>query len=170
MYWKFFLYIIFLFFSCKENAGSSGEQSKGIPANNISNNIELKVSNVSVSRALLLNSDGATVSSANTTEVNNPLKLRVFVNEGWVEKNGKVSLGAYQKIETFKEQTVLEEKDMFEQIGTISAEEARMITLTANINKIYRKKDSFLVSFRIWDKLGNGQIEGTYKMIVNAPQ
>jgi hypothetical protein len=170
MYWKFFLFIIFLLFSCKENAVTSVEQSEGIPADNISNNIQLKTNNVIVSRALLINADGATVPSANTTEVNKPLKLRVFVNKGWVENKGMVSLGAYQKIETFKQQTVLEENDLFDNIGAISAEEAKMITITANINKIYRKKDSFLVSFKIWDKNGSGQIEGSYKLVVNSPQ
>jgi hypothetical protein len=169
MCWKSYFFIILLFASCKENAVSSKKNAGfAIPEDNISNNIQLNFSGVQVSRALLLNEDGSTMTNSNTTEVNKPLKLRVFVNSGWVERKGKVSLGAYQKIETFKQQIVLEEKDLFENIGTISTEEAKMITITANINKIYRKQDSFLVSFKIWDKNGTGQIEGSYKMVVNS--
>ncbi len=130
----------------------------------------MEVRNLDVSRAVLVNEQGNPVSSNNTTDVNKPLKLRVFINNGWVTRKGNVALGAYQKIETFQKQVVLEEKDLFEEIGPISSEEAKIITISANIKKIYRKKDSFHVSFRIWDKNGTGNIEGSYKLIVNSPQ
>ncbi len=159
-----------MFISCNEPARDHDATSSDIARNTISNNIQLEVRNLDVSRAVLVNEQGNPVSSNNTTDVNKPLKLRVFINNGWVAKKGKVALGAYQKIETFQKQVVLEEKDLFEEIGPISSEEAKIITISANIKKIYRKKDSFHVSFRIWDKNGTGNIEGSYKLIVNSPQ
>ena len=99
MYWKLFVCLLLLFISCKENAAPSVvDDASKKRENEILNNIEIKATDVNVSRALLLNEEGATVTSTNTTEVNKPLKLRVIVNDGWVENKGKVSLGAYQKI------------------------------------------------------------------------
>jgi hypothetical protein len=132
----------------------------------IRNDIDLESKGVSVLQAFLLYEDGTLVPESNETGVGKPVKMRLIIDSGWKEQNGKVSIGASEKIETNDGGVVLDEKDLFAAMPSINADDAKFITLTANISRLDKLYDYFLVSFKVWDKNGTGQITGNYKLYI----
>jgi len=92
--------------------------------------------------------------------------MRLVIGEGWKEQDGRVSIGASEKIETSDGEVVLDEKDLFAAMPTLDANDAKFITLTANISRLDKLYDYFLVSFKVWDKNGSGEISGNYKLYI----
>lgn len=132
----------------------------------ISNGIALQTKDVKVSRAFLLYDNSTLVPPGNKTTEGRIVKLRLVVDSGWAEKDGRVSLGASETIRTDQGQVVLEEKDLFADTPLLDARAARAITLTATISKLGRRHNHFIVSFRVWDKRGPGEMTGSYKLMV----
>ena len=132
----------------------------------IYNNIQLNASGVKVDKAYLLLDNGQRVPEDNFVDFNGPVKMQVLIDSGWVEENGKVLLGASEKIVTEKGEVVLEEADLFQKYPDgISTEDSRSIYLSASVKlKEGIPPTSFTVSFRIWDKKGDGFVEGSYKL------
>ena len=137
------------------------------PAKRIKNNIKLETKGVVVSQAFLLYENGQLVPDNNETAVGEPLNLRLVVDKGWTEKEGNVSLGASERIETPDGKLVLDEKDLFENTP-IDADAAHLLTLTAVISRLGRLYDYFLVRFHVWDKNGSGEINGSYKLFIKG--
>ena len=133
----------------------------------VRNDIQLQSSGLSVSQAFLLYEDGTLVPPGNITTVGRPVKLRLIVDDGWKAEDGHVYIGASEKIETSEGQVVLDEKDLFSNIPYVSPADAKYITLTATISGLDKLYDYFLVSFRVWDKKGKGEVTGNYKLYVN---
>ncbi len=133
----------------------------------IRNDIKLQTSGLNVSQAFLLYEDGSLVAQDNVTNVGRPVKLRLIIDGGWKTEDGNVYIGASEKIETSDGQVLLDEKDLFSHMPYISTEDARYITLTATISRLDKLYDYFLVSFRVWDKKGKGEVTGSYKLHVN---
>ncbi|MDQ3683376.1 MAG: hypothetical protein M3352_09935 [Bacteroidota bacterium] len=132
----------------------------------IRNNIDLESKGVNVLQAFLLYEDGTLVPETNETGVGKPVKMRLIIDKGWKEQDGKVSIGASEKIETSDGEIVLDEKDLFADMPIINADDAKFLTLTANISRLDKLYDYFLVSFKVWDKYGSGQITGNYKLYI----
>ena len=131
----------------------------------IRNGIEINTKgNLKVSQAFLLFEDGTLVPPSNEAKVNQPVNLRLIIEEGFAESNGMVEIGASEKIETNTGQVLLNEPDLFKDLGEIEANRAKMLSLKAVITQIDKLYDYFLVSFRVWDKKGNGEITGAYKL------
>jgi hypothetical protein len=132
----------------------------------ISNGIELKLSEgIQLVKAYLFFDDGKKLSDSNFAELKQKVNLLVQVQPGsWTEKDGKVSIGASEKITTPSGGEVLNEADLFATITDINAVDAQYITLKAIITSMVRKFDYFLVNFTIWDKWGSGIISGSYKL------
>lgn len=171
-----------LFMACG-NAGNKSEeannpqpadQTRQEPANaqaakkasKIRNNIELNTKGLQVSQAFLMYDDGKLVSESNETTIGQPVRLRLVVDGGWKENNGTVSLGASERIETNEGQLVVDEKDMFSSLPGISVQDAKFITLTATISHMDKLYDYFLVTCRVWDKNGPGEINASYKLYI----
>jgi hypothetical protein len=158
--------------SATQNNNQSKTQSdsntpvKASGNNKIRNNIQLDTKDVKVSQAFLLFQNGSLVPETNETNVGKPVKLRLIIDKGWKETNGKVSIGASEKIETHDGQLVLDEKDLFSNIKELNGADAHFITLTATISRLEKLYDYFLVSFRVWDKNGSGEITGSYKLYI----
>ena len=151
----------------KEEKGLVTEVSMRESSNKVRNNIQLQSSGMQVSQAFLLYEDGALVPADNITNVGRPVKLRLIIDGGWNEQDGNVFIGASEKIETSDGQVVLDEKDLFANTPYVSAEAAKYITLTATISGLDKLYDYFLVSFRVWDKKGKGEVKGSYKLYIN---
>ena len=130
----------------------------------IRNDINIKAEGIDLSQAFLLYDDGTLVPETNETGVGKPVKMRLIIDNGWKEQDGKVSIGASEKIETSDGELMLDEKDLFAAMPIINADDAKVITLTANISSLDKLYDYFLVSFKVWDKNGTGQITGNYKL------
>jgi hypothetical protein len=145
--------------SADENAAGTKTSSK------IRNGIELQsTANLKVSQAFLLFDDGSLVPSSNEAKVNQQVNLRLIIEGSFIDANGKVEIGASERIETNTGQLLLDEKDLFHDLGEIEAERAKTLTLNAVITRVDRLYDYFLVSFRVWDKKGSGEISGSYKL------
>lgn len=138
----------------------------GSSTSKIRNNIDLRAKDLQVSQAFLLYEDGKLVPESNEAAVGQPVRLRLVVDGGWKENNGTVSLGASEKIETNDGQVVVDEKDMFASIPSVTVQDAKFITLTATISQMDKLYDYFLVSCRVWDKNGPGEVTASYRLYI----
>jgi hypothetical protein len=158
--------------SCEFNCsvGKKEEEVKGTAVvkdgARVYNNIELNSSGVKVSKAYLLLQDGKRVPDDNFVDFKKPVKMQLIIDEGWIEKEGKVMLGASEKITAEDGTVVLDEQDLFEKYPDgISAADAKSIYLSAALKlKEGAAPASFTVSFKVWDKNGDGYVEGNYKL------
>lgn len=168
---SFFLPLLFLC-SCTFTVEQKSPVDENAPgtktsSSKIRNGIELKsTGNLKVSQAFLLFDDGSLVPSSNEAKVNQQVNLRLIIDDGFTEANGKVEIGAAEKIETNTGQILLDENDLFRDLGEIEPERARILTLNAVITRLDKLYDYFLVSFRVWDKKGNSEITGSYKLYI----
>ncbi len=170
---SFLLIIIFSFFlsSCKFSC-SVGENDDSKSAAVVKegarlyNNIELNTNHVKVSKAYLLLDNGERVPDDNFVSFNGPVKMQMYIDSGWVEKNGKVMLGASEKITTEHGVVLVDKQDLFQEYPDgIPAADSKSLYLTATLEvKKNTPPVSITVSFRIWDKNGDGYIEGNYKL------
>ena len=166
----FFLTLI-LFWACqltvKQDPPTDNKPAGKETSSKIRNGIELKsTGDLKVSQAFLLFEDGTLVPSSNEAKVNQEVNLRLIIENGFAQSNGMVEIGASEKIETNTGQVLLDEKDLFSNLGEIEAARAEALTLKAVITRLDKLYDYFLVSFRVWDKKGNGDITGSYKLYI----
>jgi hypothetical protein len=154
-------------FSCsigkKDEVTGAAEVKDGA---RIYNNIQLNASGVKVDKAYLLFDDGQRVPDDNFVDFKSLVKMQILVDSGWAEENGKVLLGASEKIVTETGEVVVEEADLFQKYPDgIAVEDSKSIYLSAILKlKEGIPPTSFTVSFRVWDKKGNGFVEGSYKL------
>lgn len=170
-----FLFIItILLQSCEFNCsvGDKGDKPGTAVVRNgirLTNDIEMQADGVTVEKAYLVFQDGTAVPEGNITDFSQSVRLTIVVEDGWkLDSNGRVSLGAYEKIEVETGEVLLEEEDLFAKNGdtTISEKDAGRISLSATIKlrKEIKPLTTFYVYFRVWDKIGKGFIQGRYKL------
>ncbi len=138
------------------------------PKSKIRNNIIIEEHGLKVEQAFLMYEDGSLVSQSNETDVNKKIKCRLIISDGWKQKDGKVFPGAEEIIETSSGDVALDEKDLFKQYDEtgVSPEDVTYITLSASITKIDKLYDYFVVKFKVWDKVGKGYVNGSFKFTV----
>lgn len=132
----------------------------------IYNNISLQTTGVKVNKAWLIFDNGDRVPDDNFVDFKQPVRIQFSIDSGWVEKNGRVLLGASETITDEKGRIVLQEDDLFQSYPEgISAANAKVIYLSASLTlKENASPASFTVSFRVWDKNGDGTIKGSYQL------
>jgi hypothetical protein len=168
------LIFIISLFSCtatitKEDAqGRKETTAVSIGGTKTRNNIELKANGLKAEQAFLIYEDGSLVPEDNKVKVNQKVRLRLIMS-GWKEEEGKVYIGASEKISTSDGTVFLDEKDLFEAYDTagVTPKDAEVISLSAVITQIDKLYDYFLVSFRVWDKKSNGEVSGSYKLYLD---
>ena len=141
----------------------TGETEK--QAGKFRNGIVIKENGLKVSEAYLVyDEDGSLVSNDNITDVDKKVRMILEIS-GWQEENGKVLLGASEKVSTNEGDTFLNRDDLFESYTDgVSAEDAQQISLSVVISKADKIYDHFLVEFRVWDKRTNKDVAGSYKL------
>jgi hypothetical protein len=156
-------------FSC--SVGKKDDDIKGTAVvkdgTRIYNDIELATNKVKVSKAYLVMKDGTAMPEGNLVDFTKPVNVQLVIEEGWKEEDGKVLLGAAEKITAEDGTVILDEKDLFSgrYDDGISVSDAKNIALTASLTlKKELPPTTFTVSFRIWDKRGEGYVEGSYKL------
>ncbi len=155
-------------FSC--SVGGSDEEPKGTAVEKdgarLYNNIKLTAYKANLKRAYLEFEDRTRVPDDNFIDFSQPVKLMLAIDGGWVEENGKVLLGASEKIIAEDGRVVLDEKDLFESYSDgIKVSDSKLIFLTAALKlREGSPPTSFSVQFRIWDKKAEGYIEGSYML------
>jgi len=132
----------------------------------IYNGIQLSSVKIKISKAYLVFENGERVPGNNFVDFERPVKLLLIIDSGWVIQNSKAWLGASEKVVTEDGKTMLDEKDLFIAYREgISAEDSKIIGLTYTLEvKQGTPPASFTVFFKVWDKKGEGYIEGNYKM------
>lgn len=151
-----------LLVSCEVKIKTGETEAK---AGKFRNGIKIKENGLKVSEAYLVyDEDGSLVSNDNITDVDKKVRLVLEIS-GWQEENGKVLLGASEKVSTNEGDTFLNRDDLFDSYTEgVSAEEATQISLSVVISKADKIYDHFLVEFRVWDKRTNKEITGSYKL------
>ncbi|HEY0676956.1 MAG TPA: hypothetical protein VGD17_01675 [Chitinophagaceae bacterium] len=131
---------------------------------NFRNDISFKESGLKVQQAFLLFEDGRLVPTDNKVEVGQQVNLRLII-EGWEPVNGKVFLGASEKISTDEGTVILDETDLFASYADgIDATAAGLITLSAVITRVDKLFKYFEVAFKVWDKKSNDNVTGSYRL------
>lgn len=154
-------------FSC-----SLGDKDTEVSGNlknpRLKNEIRLREDGVRVEKAYLIFQSGKRVPEGNVVDFSEPVKLIIVIEDGWKEVDGRVRLGASEKIEIENEGVMLDEADLFAEgfENGMSPEDAKTIALSATIRlkKQVAPLKTFLVSFKVWDKNGPGFVEGSYKL------
>lgn len=134
------------------------------------NGIRLNFQGIKVTKAYLVTNDGEAtpVSEGNLVEdMQTGVKLVLQIPRGWEETDGRVWLGASMRVQTEGGEEILDQPDLFadyEKEG-LSARDAKMVSLSFYIkDKEAARNQTFQVSFRVWDKKGNGFVEGDYSV------
>ena len=169
-----YLFILFFLSSCtmKCSVGDVADEepkseAKLVNGARLYNDINLESSGVKLEKAYLVFDNGDRVPADNVISFDKPVKLKLFIEEGWTEKDGKVNLGVEEIIYAPDNSILLHEKDLFVKYPEgIPARDAKLLTVTAKII-LKQKLDplaTFRVSFHVWDKNGNNFIKGSYKL------
>ncbi len=163
--------VVFMLQSCEFNCSvGKTDKDSGVAevkdGARVYNKIQLTTNKVKVEKAYLLFDNGQRVPDDNFVDFNSTIKMQLLIDTGWVEENSKVMLGASEKIVTEDGTVVLEEADLFQKYPDgISVDDSKSIYLSAILKlKEAVPPTSFTVSFRVWDKKGDGFIEGSYKL------
>lgn len=132
------------------------------------NDIDIKVKgDVKVFSAYLVyGDDESRVSASNKTTIGRPVKIVLNIDGGWKVEDGEIAIGASEVIETNTGELVLNSGDMFQQYTGMQPAMGNLIKLKAVITEMTKNYDHFVVNFRVWDKKGNGEITGSYKLYI----
>lgn len=168
--------VSFLFQSCEFSCsvGSKEEKEKKAVRDaksgaRILNEIKLNATDLKIEKAYLMFEDGEMVPDDNIVDFSQSIKLVIVFESGWKEIEGKVSLGASEKITVQGGEVLLDEADLFAEKlpNGLSVADSKTIALIATINaknKTIKPLTSFQVDFRVWDKNSNAAVEGNYKL------
>lgn len=146
----------------------TGPKETTAPKSKIRNGIELESHGLKVEQAYLQYEDNSLVPEDNRTEVNKQILCKLIISDGWKDKDGVVFPGASERIETNTGQVLLNEPDLFKSYETqgVKKEDAAYITLSANISKLDKLFDYFIVKFKLWDKTSGSYVNGTFKFYI----
>ena len=161
-----------------EKEGDNTTTEKQTPLTNqyIETNSEAEILNniivhesggLKIARAFLSFEDGTLVPRTNRTELGKAVYLHLLVESGWKHTNRKAYIDASEKIVTDGGEVVLDANNLFKDIPAMDATDANTSYLEATITKTRRDINYFIVSFRVWDKLGLGEVRGSYKLYVD---
>ena len=133
------------------------------------NGIKLKTRGFKVSEAYLVLDDESLVPEGNKVDLNQNVNMLLIIEEGWKESGGRIFPGSTQVIKQTNGALILNSEEFFEAFDEtgLSPEDARYITINAKITELKYKKNYAIVSFRVWDKKGSSEINGSYKLFVN---
>ena len=170
-YYTLVFFILMFLQSCEFNCsvGNKDEpRGKAVVQDGarVYNNIKLTNFKTNLEKAYLVFEDGSRVPDDNFVDFSQPVRLMLEFDGGWREENGKVMLGASEKIIAENGSVILDEPDLFQKYPDgINIRDANTIHLSANIKlRENAAPTSFSVQFRVWDKNDEGYIEGSYML------
>jgi len=133
----------------------------------LNNIIVYESGGLKVSKAFLSFEDGTLVPKSNKTVLRKPVYLNLVIEDGWEVRDGEVTLDASEKITTHEGEVILNATSLFKEMPFIDAEKASNIYLKANITGTRPDIDYFIINYRVWDKRGEGEVKGYYKLYLN---
>ena len=161
-----FLLLLVLAIAACNNSGQTGDKvdTSSNSDSNIRNGINVKSQGLKVEQAFLLFDDGKLVPPDNKVDVGQNVRLRLILS-GWKPVNGKVAIGASEKIATDEGRVVLDEKDLFANLTDgVDPKDAGVVTLSAVITQIDKLFKYFEISFKVWDKNSSDNVTGSYRL------
>ena len=152
--------------SSKEITGS--ESSGPLKGAIIKNDIVLDAKDVKVKGAYLANEAHKSLDK-NETALGEKVRCVIVLDSGWTKYNGVSFIGTSEKILTDNGRVLLDEPDLFKDYteSGVSATDAEVVSIIANITEKEPGVDTYKVQFRLWDKKGSGEITGSFKFKVN---
>lgn len=120
-----------------------------------------------VAQAYLSFENGNLVPKSNSAPLGAPVYLNLVIKDGWDVEDGMVSLDATEKIVTNRGQVVLNAQNLFRASPAINETDASRIVLKATITKTQPDIDYFIVNYHVWDKRGEGEVKGSYKLFID---
>jgi len=155
--------VIFPFTGCEIKIKTSADGSSATGTPKVRNGIEIHERELSVAQAYLQFEDGVLVPNDNKVELKQRVIMKLII-DGWKKEGDKIFAGASEIITTSDGQVMVNKEDLFADYKDGMSADNTGITLSAVINGIDKLYDYFLVSFRVWDKKGTGEITGSYKL------
>ena len=130
------------------------------------NGIELTANKMKVSKAYLVLANGERVPDDNVVDFNSPVKMLLLIDSGWTTINKRVWIGASEKVVAPNGEILLNEKDLFtDDDKGADATDAKIIGLTVTLKfPGSNLPDHLVIPFKVWDKKGEGYIEGSYTL------
>lgn len=134
----------------------------------ITNNIDITAKGIKIKKATLLLPNNNQVPDDNIIGVNQKIKLLLLLDDGWKLKDGKASIGASEKLTASDGQVIVDAADLFSDYTEtgIDPQDAKVVTLSAVITQEAGNVDYYQVVFRVWDKYGDAEINGSYKFYI----
>ena len=133
------------------------------------NGITLKIKGFSVAKAYLIYNDETLVPAANKIALNEQVNVRIVLEKGFKEEDGKVFPGGTETIVLSTGEKILESDDLFAayDITGVNPADAKYLTFKAVITEMRDKTKFITVSFRVWDKKSKAnEITGSYKLYI----
>jgi hypothetical protein len=145
------------------------EETKTNSEAQILNNIVVHESGeLTASRVYLVFADRKLVPKTNHVGLGTAVYLVLQIKDGWKVKNGLVSLDASEKIVTNNGEVVSNATSLFKTTPLVKERDASQINLKAGIAETRPDIDYYIINYRLWDKNGEGEIKGSYKLYINA--
>jgi hypothetical protein len=132
------------------------------------NGIKIKSKGFVIKEASLYFDDERPVLEDNRVELNERVNMLIIIDSGWHQVNGQVYPGGSEVIKLNTGKEVLNSGDLFaayDQTG-VSPADARYIILKAKMTEMADKDKYVIVTFRVWDKKGNAELTGSYKLFI----
>ena len=132
----------------------------------IYNGIQVNAHKVKVNKAYLVLKNGERVPDDNFVDFTQDVKMILLINEGWVEENGKVLLGVSEKVVAENGTVLLDQEDLFSSnTEGLTAADAKILGLSVTFDHVTIGQPTYMsVYYKIWDKKGEGYVEGSYKL------
>ena len=166
------LICVLLFFGMIASAQKGKSTQKKVhvtPTNDlVKNGIILKSNGFMVAEAYLVFDDESLVPEGNKVELHQNVNMLLIIDSGWTEVGGRVYPGSKQVLKLSDGALILDSEELFaafDETG-VSPEDARYITLNTVVTDIKDKRKHVVVNFRLWDKKGNAEITGSYKLFI----
>lgn len=115
-----------------------------------------------VETAFLMKDDGELVPEDNTLKAGERFKL-ILKLSGWQAENGKVLIGAGERLRNSNQVVMLQEDDLFASADAISEEDAQVITLIMEVLNTETLYDFYETDFKVWNKNVEQFVRGTYQ-------
>jgi hypothetical protein len=115
-----------------------------------------------IETAFLMKDDGELITDDNTMKANERFKL-ILKLSGWQAENGKVQIGAGERLRNSNQVVMLQEDDLFANAGAVSAEDAEVITLVMEVLNTETIYDFYETEFMVWNKEVDQMVRGSYR-------
>ncbi|HEY1021818.1 MAG TPA: hypothetical protein VGE06_05870 [Flavisolibacter sp.] len=144
----------------------SGKQTNDRKETTLNNIVLEKITGFKITSAFLADEKGNLLHPQNTIPAGYPVFLTIRIQDGWTLQKGYASPGASQAILTHNNEPVLQSRDLFANIPRVKKEDAGTIRLKTLITATRSDIRHYTIRFRVWDKWGEGEITGHYRLQV----